>query len=159
MARATSCIVITGASGFIGTSLSHMLAARGTALRLVSRFPRRAALGPIEHVAANLEEERSWDEIIADATAVILLSARTDLRAAEADPLGDERINVVPVRNLVNAARRAARKDLTVVFASTVTVVGDRHTNPVGENTLDNPISTYARHKLVCERILGCATR
>jgi nucleoside-diphosphate-sugar epimerase len=156
-------IVITGASGYIGRVLAERLAGEGHALRLVSRTDDRtwiatASRNQVECVAANLQEEEAWLDLIIDADAVVHLSARTDLRAAEADPTEDELLNVQPMRGLLGAVSRLRPAKLAVIFASAVTIVGDRHENPVDERTPDNPVSVYDRHKLVCERLLANAT-
>ena len=156
-------VVITGARGYIGGALARRLLATSCALRLVSRSsapvpPELEGNTKIEHVAADLGDERAWLEILADADAVVHLSSRTDLRAAEADPDGDERINVEPVRALVRAAKLKAVR-ARIAFASAVTVVGSVHTNPVDESTPSNPCSVYDRHKLACETILHNATQ
>jgi nucleoside-diphosphate-sugar epimerase len=155
-------IVITGARGYIGTALAKRLADTGYALRLVSRTsdaPRIAAgrtVG-IEYVQADLREEGAWSELMADAHTIVHLSSRTDLRAAEADPSGDDNINIKPVRSLIRAAARSGARP-RVIFASTVTIVGDQHDNPVDEQTPDRSCSVYDRHKLVCETLLRAAT-
>jgi nucleoside-diphosphate-sugar epimerase len=59
---------------------------------------------------------------------------------------------------LAAAAERSGIVPKTV-FASTVTIVGTQHDNPVNEHTPDRPCSTYDRHKLACETILREATR
>jgi nucleoside-diphosphate-sugar epimerase len=156
-------IIITGARGYIGCALARRLAVDRHALRLVSRTKDCGPIVPglpgrIEHVAANLQEEKSWAHLIEDADAVVHLSARTDLRAAEADPAADESLNVEPVRGLIRAAARQRRSELVVVFASTVTIVGARNENPVDELTPDSPVSVYDRHKLLCEHLFADAT-
>lgn len=138
------------------------LAGEGRALRLVSRPSSTTSVAPprganIEVVEADLGDEAAWARLIQDAAAIVHLSARTDLRAAEADPAGDEMLNVAPVRALVRAAEKAEIPP-TVVFASTVTVFGPRHANPANERTRDNPCSVYDRHKITCETLLHEAT-
>jgi nucleoside-diphosphate-sugar epimerase len=143
-----SPIVITGARGFIATAVASSLSRNGHEVRRVSREQGEG------FVAADLGTAGAWDELIADADAVIHLSTRMDLVAGERDPKEDAHINVTPVRELIGAIERVGRRDLPVVFASTVTIVGDRHTNPVSEVTADNPITSYDRNKQTCERLL-----
>lgn len=142
-----STLVVTGARGYIGAALAQRLSEEGNALRLVSR-----AAGS-DYVQADLREDQAWTKLIDGAAAVVHLSSRTDLRSAEADPAGDEEINVAPVRALVRAAEKA-KSPIKVVFASTVTIVGNQNENPVNERTPDRPCSVYDRHKLACEEIL-----
>jgi len=132
-------------------------------LRLVSRGwsvtrPNGHYAGDIERVSADLRGERAWCDMLKGADAIIHLSSRTDLRAAEANPEADEQLNIEPVRSLVRAAERSGARPL-VVFASAVTIVGVNHANPVDEKTPDNPCSVYDRHKLTCETLLQDAAR
>ena len=155
-------VVITGAHGYIGSALAKRLADAGWPLRLVSRVSD-APVAPaeilpnMEFVRADLRDERAWADVMAGAEVIIHLSSRTDLRAAEADPAGDERINIEPVRSLIRAAERSGTRP-NVVFASTVTIVGIEHANPVDETTPDRPCSVYDRNKLTCETLLREAT-
>lgn len=153
-------IVITGARGYIGSILASRLAGEGHALRLVSRsalvVPAQA-VAKIEQVHGDLRNDACWRALLDGAEAVIHLSSRTDLRAAEVDPKGDDNLNVEPVRALVRAAERC-KTPMSVIFASTVTIVGCEHGNPVNELTPDRPCSVYDRHKLECETILRNAT-
>ena len=153
-------IVVTGARGYIGSALVKSLADQGNALRLVSRSAVKPSGGPIKHaeyVQADLREEESWRNLLRGADAVVHLSSRTDLHAAEADPPGDRALNVEPIRALVRAAERNGTT-LRVVFASSTTVVGDTNINPVNEQTPDRPCSVYDCHKLECEIMLRDAT-
>ena len=155
-----SVIVITGARGYIGTALAGRLAAEGHSLRLVSRSPDAPPIAAprdakIDYVAADLRAPQAWSPLLRGADAVVHLSSRTDLRAAETDPRGDEEINVAPVRALVEAAAQSP----IVVFASTVTIVGAQPQIPVDEETPDKPCSVYDKHKHVCETLLCEATQ
>jgi nucleoside-diphosphate-sugar epimerase len=154
-------VVITGARGYIGSALAERLDRTGYARRLVSRLPN---CGPVASAqtaraywAADLRDWNSWVELLRGADAVVHLSSRTDLRAAEANPAGDEDINVRPLRALVEAAR-AMNITPTIVFASAATIVGPDPQIPVGDAAHDNPCSVYDRHKLAGEIILREAT-
>jgi UDP-glucose 4-epimerase len=155
-------IIVTGARGYIGSALARRLAEKERPLRLVSRPSAQSAIksprgANIEVVEADLCDEAVWSYLMRDGASIVHLSSRSDLRAAEADPAGDETINVEPLRAMVRAAARADEAP-KVVFASTVTIVGTRHANPVDERTPDDPCSIYDRHKLACEMILQEAT-
>jgi nucleoside-diphosphate-sugar epimerase len=152
--------VITGARGYIGSALARRLASEGHALRLVSRSSAAPHIeaghnARIDYCEADLRDPRAWSQLLSDADAVVHLSSRTDLHAAEADPQGDEEHNIVPVRALVEAATAPA----VVVFASTVTIAGTNPRVPVDETAPDHPCSVYDRHKLECETILSEATQ
>jgi nucleoside-diphosphate-sugar epimerase len=156
-----STIVITGARGYIGRPLAERLAGEGYRLRLVSYFSPTQnvpASETVKHVRADLRIDASWRPLLEDADAIVHLSWRTDLRAAEADPNEDSELNVQPVRALIRAARNFGRP-LPVVFASTVTVVGHAPPIPASEQTPDQPCTVYDRHKLECEAMLHDATR
>ena len=151
-------VVITGARGYIGAALAGRLAGEGRPLRLVSRQSGGWPLAPlaganVETIEADLADEAVWSRLMRDAAAIVHLSARTDLRAAEADPAGDEALNVAPVRALVRASGKAEAPP-KVVFASTVTILGREHANPADERMPDRPCSVYDRHKVACEKIL-----
>jgi nucleoside-diphosphate-sugar epimerase len=157
-----STVVITGAQGYIGTALAKRLAQEDHVLRLVSRAPRASRLealpgARIDYIAADLRDPRAWSQLLDGADAVVHLSSRTDLRAAEADPQGDDDINIAPIRALAEAAAKGAAS--AIVFASTVTIAGVHPKLPVDETTPDAPCSVYDRHKKICETILREATQ
>jgi UDP-glucose 4-epimerase len=158
---AVKTVVITGARGYIGSALAEKLGREGYVLRLVSRSPSAAhstsERGVGEHRAADLRDPQNWSELLRDADLVVHLSARTDLRAAETDPVGDEDVNVRPVRALVEAAGRR-NEPLKVLFASAATIAGANPKVPVDDTARDNPCSVYDQHKLTCEMILREAT-
>jgi UDP-glucose 4-epimerase len=161
-----SIAVITGAQGYVGTALAKRLLRDGYALRLVSRSPHAARFeaprdAQVDYIAADLRDRHAWSQLLDGADAIVHLSSRTDLRAAEADPQGDDEINIAPIRALVAAATEAARTSSTspaVIFASTVTVAGAHPKLPVDETALEEPCSVYDRHKQICETILREAT-
>jgi nucleoside-diphosphate-sugar epimerase len=154
-----STIVITGAGGYIGSALANRLASEGHSVRLVSRAKRIALTGAhnVETILADLCDVRSWSSLLEGADAVAHLSWRTDLRAAEADPINDANLNVEPVHALVRAAQ-CLKNSPVVAFASTVTISGVNPRSPVDEQIADDPCSVYDSHKLVCEHLLRDAT-
>jgi nucleoside-diphosphate-sugar epimerase len=158
-----SVIVITGARGYIGSALAEQLAGEGKALRLVSRTSEALRLetmrtANIEYWKADLRRPQDWSRLLDGASAVVHLSSRTNLRAAEDDAESDRVLNVEPVYALVRAAEHC-RATVAVIFASSTSIAGDAHANPVNENTPDRPCSVYDRHKLECEIVLRDVVR
>ena len=158
-----SAVTITGARGYIGTVLAERLGAEGHRLRLVSRASRNPPVArfperQVEYVAADLRNPETWLSLLNDVDAVVHLSSRTNLHAAEANPREDHELNVEPARALILAARQLKRA-IPVIFASTVTIVGPAPRIPVSETTEDQPCSVYDRHKLDCETMFLQATR
>ena len=134
-----STIVITGARGYIGSALVGKLAGEGHALRLVSRSFEAASLPPmrarnVEYCTADLRKSQEWSRLLGGVDAVVHLSSRTDLLAAESDPGGDRAINIEPVYSLVRAAEHL-NNPVSLIFASSTSIVGDPHLNPVNEDT------------------------
>jgi nucleoside-diphosphate-sugar epimerase len=144
---------VTGASGYIGAALLPRLRADGYITRAVSRTHNMVA-GADETAVADLRDANAWQAVLAGAAGLFHLSSRTDLRAAEANPAADENINVAPVRALIDALKASGRRAFPVVFASTVTIFGDRPPLPCDETAADRPLSVYDRHKLACEALL-----
>jgi nucleoside-diphosphate-sugar epimerase len=156
-------IVITGAHGYIGSTLAAKLAGDGHPLRLVSHSAEASRLATsstanIEFCVTDLRKPQDWSRLLDGAGAVVHLSWRIDLRAAEADPAGDHVLNVEPVYALVRAAEHC-RIAVPVIFTSSTSIAGDAHANPVNEQTPDRPRSVYDRHKLECEGVLRDAVR
>ena len=144
-------VLVTGSRGYIAGALVARLTTERHELKLVSRMPEIAQTeeqfeNTSRIIRGDLRDDAVWTELLKGTTAIVHLSSRTDLRSAERDPTGDEELNVAPVRALVRAAEKAANP-VKVIFASTVTIVGVEHTNPVNERTPDRPCSVYERHK------------
>ncbi len=154
-------LVITGGQGYIGSALAMRLAKERRLVQLVSNFSPTQnvpASETVQHVRLDLRDEANWALLLQDAEAIVHLSWRTDLRAAEANPAEDRQLNVEPVRALIRAARNC-RRGVPVIFASTVTIVGHAPPLPVNEQTPNQLCTVYDWHKLECETMLRDATR
>ncbi|MGQ0529867.1 MAG: dTDP-4-dehydrorhamnose reductase [Panacagrimonas sp.] len=134
------CILLTGASGQLGTELRTSLAVLGEVVA-----PTRAQLDLREPAAALAAMEDLAPEIVVNA------AAYTDVEAAENDEATVRRINALTPALLADACR--ARGALWVQF-STDFVFDGRAGRAYRETDAVNPQSVYGRSKAECESLI-----
>src|SRR6202167_1612363 len=147
--------LVTGAAGFIGSSLVRALLERGDEVRGIDNF----ATGRRENLADVLKEIDFREADILDLNAMHKACAAIDYVLHEAaipsvpksvlDPIGSNRANIDGTVNLLVAARDAKVK--RVVYAASSSAYGDTPTLPKHEAMTPNPISPYAVAKLASE--------
>ncbi len=147
--------LITGAAGFIGSSLVRALLGRGEQVRGVDNF----ATGKRENLTEVLHQMDFREADILDLDAMRSACGGVDYVLHEAaipsvpksviDPLGSNRANVDGTVNVLVAARDAKVK--RVVYAASSSAYGDTPTLPKQEAMPPNPISPYAVAKLASE--------
>jgi len=143
-------ILVTGATGKVGSRLAKRLARRGDRVRALVREPRRATeLGlDVELVKGDLLDEASLAAAVRGVDAVIHCAAF--FRGAT--PEEAHAVNDVGTRHL-GAAARAANVE-RFVFMSTIHVYGPNAGPRVGEDSPCEPVDAYPVSKLAAERAL-----
>jgi UDP-glucose 4-epimerase len=147
--------LVTGAAGFIGSSLVRALLDRGEKVRGIDNF----ATGKKENLVEVLPRMDFREIDILDLEAVRKACEGVDFVLHQAaipsvpksviDPLGSNRANVDGTVNVLVAARDAKVK--RVVYAASSSAYGDTPTLPKYEAMTPNPISPYAVAKLASE--------
>jgi len=154
--------LVTGAAGFIGSSLCRRLLAEGLRVRALDDL----SSGAKENVAALMNQE-SFHFVLADvrdaqvvgdllngSDLVFHLAANPEVRAGLGDSNIDFERNILGTRVLLEAIRSIAWRG-TLVFSSTSTVYGDATIIPTPEDYGPLiPISMYAATKLGCEALI-----
>lgn len=109
-----SSVVVTGASGFIGTALIPRLVAAGHLPRLIVRQPPAAPPPPpVEVMAGDLTSPANLRAAMVGADAVVHLGAATS--AGRLDPAVAYRVNVGGATALIEACRAAGCRRVVVL--------------------------------------------
>src|SRR6202521_927036 len=147
--------LVTGAAGFIGSSLVRALLERGDEVRGIDNF----ATGRRENLTEMLSRMDFREADILDLDAmhnacegvdyVLHQAAIPSVPKSVLDPLGSNRANVDGTLNVLVAARDAKVK--RVVYAASSSAYGDTPTLPKHEGMKPDPISPYAVAKLASE--------
>ncbi len=150
-------ILVTGASGFIGSHLLPALLAKGWrvrgAVRSAERLNRLPA--PAEGVVVGeLGPQTDWSQAVPGVEVVVHLAARVHVMH-DADPSAYSRANVDGSRRLAEAAVAAGVRRL--VFVSSVKAMGEAGwtARPWREEDACAPQDEYGRSKLAAERAIA----
>jgi dihydroflavonol-4-reductase len=152
-------ILVTGATGFLGSHVARLLIERGDHVRLLLRSTSSTQLldrlpsGDAERVVGDLRDSASLDRAVAGVDAVYHVAA--DYRLWSRDPREIYESNVTGTRNLLAVAKSAGVGRF--VYTSTVaTVAVPKHGGALpDEDTLTSAnemIGTYKRSKWLAEQ-------
>jgi UDP-glucose 4-epimerase len=160
--------LVTGAAGFIGSTLVDRLIADGHDVVGVDDMSSGKMANLASARAANKERRGAFsltrlsvtDPGLADVVAkarpevVCHLAAQIDVRKSVADPVNDATVNVVGTINLLEACRKAEVRK--VVFTSSGgSIYGTQTKLPVNERVKPAPESPYAASKASGELYLN----
>jgi nucleoside-diphosphate-sugar epimerase len=146
-------VLVTGASGFIGSTLAALLAARGAKVRaLVRRTSRRDGLERIgaELAVGDVTEEASLPAAVDGCEVVIHLAGL--IKAVGRGELF--RVNVDGTRHLARACAGAARSPVLILVSSLAAAGPSRIGKPRTEEEGAAPVSRYGESKLAAEETL-----
>lgn len=155
-------ILVTGASGFLGSCIVGQLAAVPCHIRRLDRrvSPDTRPAGPaeVEDVSGDVRDPQCWAAAIDGVDVVVHLAGQTSVYVANDNPGEDLAANVMPVNHLAAACRLRQRRPV-VVMAGTATVVGLTGSALVDESHLDHPVTFYDLHKWMAEQYVEAYTR
>lgn len=160
-------ILITGASGLIGSSLLNRLRGEANDIFCQSRDAHVDERG-VQWVKHDLITD-SWGNLsLPEIDVVYHLAGQTSTYRASEDPIGDLSVNVLGALRLLEHFKKQEDPPI-FVFAGTATEVGLVEQLPINECLQDRPITFYDISKLTAEMYLkqyvregwvrGCALR
>lgn len=150
-----SRILITGASGFVGSALLPVLAPHH---RLVLAQRRRggqsAIAGAEQRFVGDIGPQTDWSAALREIDAVVHLAAYVHVGDTRADPALAMQVNCAGTLRLAEAARRAGVRRF--VFLSSAKVNGEASGNvPFREDDAPRPEGAYAQSKWAAEQALA----
>ena len=149
--RSDQKILVTGATGFVGSHLVDRLVEQGRSVRCLVRKSSnlRYVKDPsLELAYGGLDESTDWDEAIADVDTIYHVAGTTFARRAQdyftTNHQGTETI-------LAEALKRRDQIKRFVYISSLAAVGPGVDGRPVNEDALPAPITPYGRSKLAAE--------
>jgi nucleoside-diphosphate-sugar epimerase len=145
-------VLVTGATGFVGTALCAALPRHGLRLR---RAVRVSTHRETDVVAGQIDGTTDWSAALEGVDSIVHLAARTH-DVLDPTPLRLEeyrQLNVAGTRKLAQDAARAGIRRF--VFMSSIKVNGEStHGEPFRESDLPQPQDAYGITKLEAEQVL-----
>ena len=135
-------VLVTGASGMLGTAVARALAARGDEVTLMQRRSSGLRMREVLGDVADVEAVR---EAVAGQDGVVHLAAKVDITGPEADYV---RANVVGTRNVLAACTALGVERLVQVSSPSVSHTGSSLVGaPAGPADPEHARGPYARTK------------
>jgi UDP-glucose 4-epimerase len=153
--------LVTGGCGFIGSHLVDRLLAEGHAVRVLDdlstgRLANKATAAPL--IRACITNEKAVEDAAVGCDGIFHLAAIASVQRTTEDWLGSHRVNLTGTIAVFEAARRARRRPLPVVYASSAAIYGSNEAALLDEVSLPAPTSAYGADKLGCELHARAAT-
>lgn len=146
-------VLVTGANGFVGSTLCAELLSRGHDVSAAVRKAGSAPVGTREILVGDVEESTEWSHALAGQQAVVHLAARVHvLDETAADPLTEfRRVNTAGALTLAAAAQVSGVERF--VFLSSIKANGEATTTaPFTVRDKPDPQDPYGLSKLEAER-------
>jgi len=151
-------VLVTGASGFVGSAIARCLVEAGFAVRALvrSKSPRAHLAGlDLDFCEGELRDRKSLERAIAGTRYVFHVAA--DYRLWARDPGEIFASNVEGTRNVMEEAMRAGVE--RVVYTSSVATLGLRPDGTAADESVplseEQGIGAYKRSKIAAERLVG----
>lgn len=152
-------VLVTGGAGYVGSHLTRKLLARGHRVRVLDScmygthgLDQLSDDPQLELITGDICDERVLARATRDVRAVVALAAIVGDAACDLDAERTMAINYESTRQMLAACREA--KVERMVFASSCSVYGANGTELLHERSHLNPVSLYARTRIMSEELL-----
>src|SRR6266702_289321 len=149
-------ILITGGAGYLASNLLSLLSQTECRIVRMGRgdagWEKVTGAAEVSDLCCDIRDPSVW-EVLEGMDFIFHFAAQTSTYVANANPVDDQAINVMPMLNLLEACRRLGTCP-TLCFSSTVTIAGIPERLPVDETHPDHPLTVYDLHKSMAEQYL-----
>jgi nucleoside-diphosphate-sugar epimerase len=152
-------VLVTGGAGYVGSHLTRKLLARGHRVRVLDNFvygqhglDELGEHADLDLISGDICDERALARAVSGVNAVVALAAIVGDAACDLDPERAMAINYESTRQMLDACREARVQRL--VFASSCSVYGANGNDVLDEDSCLNPVSLYARTRIMSEELL-----
>jgi UDP-glucose 4-epimerase len=158
-----SVYLVTGAAGFIGSSLARELLRRGERVRGIDNFEtgKRENIadmaGRLDFQEVSILDYHGLLEATEGVECIFHQAALPSVPLSVADPLRANNININGTLNVLQAARNSGVK--RIVYAASSSAYGETPTLPKREDMFPSPVSPYAVQKLTGEYYMQSFTK
>jgi UDP-glucose 4-epimerase len=142
-------IIVTGASGMVGTALVDRLQKAGHKITAVSRSDGLFPPG-VRHVKVGaVDANTGWTAAMSDQDVLVHLAAALPSSASNSETF--ERVNAAGTARIVEQASSCGIR-MIVHLSSIAVVTGNQSRTVISDDTLPAPVNAYGRSKLAAEK-------
>jgi nucleoside-diphosphate-sugar epimerase len=156
----TGGVFVTGAGGFIGSTVVQALAGQGAAIKALVGAPGQAfrpAPAPVISAVADITDVAALCDLASGCQVAVHMAGPASVLESFEAATEYSRVHVCGTAAFLEACRRTGVGH--VVYLSSAEVYGRPDTNPVGEDTPPGPRSPYAAAKAGAEHMIGAYAR
>ncbi len=159
-------VLVTGASGYIGSELVCKLCSIGCEVIALSRTissqeymektlfknPCDGVKNRVKFICGDVSDKSTWDDILTKDIDVVFHLAAVEY-TPNVDAKHDIKVNAFSVLYLLQSLLNSKYRPM-IVFASSINVFGNTESLTVDENTVSMPLTEWSAHKQLAENYL-----
>lgn len=148
-------VAITGAGGYVGSSLVPLLLTKGYKVRVLDTFWYGYHLrqhDDLEIIPGDIRDEVSLNKAFKGVDAIIHLACISNDPSFELSPGLGKSVNFDSFPGILKAVKQSGAKRF--IYASSSSVYGIKETPDVTEDMQCEPLTDYSKYKLLCEDLL-----